>query len=141
VAVDGELSYATTVAVRSQQEEAAVAAPQALVPRDPHQGCGRTRPESRSARGREAADAPTSGDSSPRRGRSRGVVGSAPRPTLEVLVVWSDGCVMSQRPVHDIEASTSRATPPASDATPSRLELELHRPRVPQGLLDESRAE
>jgi hypothetical protein len=36
VVAAGEPSYATTVAARPQQEEAAVVATQALVPRDPH---------------------------------------------------------------------------------------------------------
>jgi hypothetical protein len=43
--------------------------------------------------------------------------------------------------MHDAEASTSRAMPPTSDAAPSRLEQELHRRGVPQGPLDEARAE
>jgi hypothetical protein len=56
-------------------------------------------------------------------------------------VVRLDGCVMSQLPAHDAEASTSRVVPPVSDVAPSRLEQELHQPGVPQSLLDETRAE
>jgi hypothetical protein len=57
-----------------------VAETQVLVPRDPHQGCGRARSESRSAKGREMMEAPAGGDSVPRRGRSRRSSGSAPSP-------------------------------------------------------------
>jgi hypothetical protein len=57
-------------------------------------------------------EAPTGGDSTPRRGRSRRTVGSAPGSAPGVLVVRSDGCVMSRQPAHDAEALTSRATPP-----------------------------
>jgi hypothetical protein len=39
-----------------------------------------------------------------------------------VLVMQEDGCVMSQRPAHDTEASTSHAAPPASDVAVSHLE-------------------
>jgi hypothetical protein len=95
-----------------------VAAVQALVPRDPHQGRGRTRSESRS-RGCEAVEAPAGGDSAPKRGRSRRSSGPAPDPTLEVLVLRFDGYVMSQRPAHNVEVSTSRGVLPASSVAPS----------------------
>jgi hypothetical protein len=110
---------AATAVMRPQQEEAAAAAAQALVPRDPSQGRERTRSESRSVRGREAVKPPTGGDSAPKRGRSRRSYGPAPEPAPEVLVVWSDGCAMSERLAHNAEASTSRAAPQASDTTPS----------------------
>jgi hypothetical protein len=51
VAAAGEPSHTTTAAARPQQEGATVAASQALVPRDPHQGRGRARSGSRSAGG------------------------------------------------------------------------------------------
>jgi hypothetical protein len=35
-----------------------------------------------------------------------------------------DDCVMSQRPAHDAEASTSRATPTAPDVAVGHLEQE-----------------
>jgi hypothetical protein len=79
MAAVGEPSRATTVVARPQQEVVAAAAVLALLPRDPHQGHGRTRSESRSARGREAIEAPACGDSAPRRGRSRRSSGPAPR--------------------------------------------------------------
>jgi hypothetical protein len=90
-------------------------ASQALVPHDPHIGRGWAHSGSRSIGGREAAKAPTGGDSAPGRGRSRGSSGPTPERAPEVLVMREDGCVMSQRPAHDAEASTSRAAPPASD--------------------------
>jgi hypothetical protein len=40
---------------------------------------------------------------------------SAPERTPDVPVMWEDGCVMSQRPVYDAEASMSHAAPPAPD--------------------------
>jgi hypothetical protein len=52
-----------------------------------------------------------------------------------------DGCVMSQRPVHDPEASVSRATPSASDVVIAQLELELHRSGAPRAPLDEAQDE
>jgi hypothetical protein len=59
---------------------------------------------------------------------------------LEVLVMREDGCVMSQRPVHDAEASTSRIAPPVSNVAASQLEQGLHRPGVPPALFDEAQA-
>jgi hypothetical protein len=59
----------------------------------------------------------------------------------EVLVVRSDGCMMSQRPAHDTEASTSRAAPPVPDVAVSQLEQGLCRPVVSRALLDEAQAE
>jgi hypothetical protein len=42
----GEPSCVTTAVVGPQQEEAVAAMSQAMVPRDPSQGCGQARPES-----------------------------------------------------------------------------------------------
>jgi hypothetical protein len=56
-------------------------------------------------------------------------------------VVWSNSYVMSQRPAHDTEASTSRATPSAPVITDSQLEQEQRHPGVPRTLLDEAQAE
>jgi hypothetical protein len=55
--------------------------------------------------------------------------------------VRSDGCVMSQRPTHDTEESTSRVVPPAPDAAVSELEQGLRRPEVLRTLHDEAQAE
>jgi hypothetical protein len=118
-----------------------VAASQALVPRDPHQGRGRARSRSRSTRGHEAAEAPADGDSAPRRDRSRGPSGPAPERVPEVLVVRSDGCMMSQCLAYDAEASMSRAAPPVPDVVVSQLEQGLCRPGVSCSLLDEAQAE
>jgi hypothetical protein len=81
----------------------------------PPQGCGQARSGSQPSRDRGAAGAPTDGDSAPGRGQSRGRSGSAPERVPEVLVMREDGCMMSQCPAHDAEASTSHVTPPASD--------------------------
>jgi hypothetical protein len=104
----GEPSRTTTAVVRPQQEGAAAAASQALVPRDPHQGRGggglarRASPPEVTMRSRPLLVViPSPG------GAGRG--GYPGKPTREVLVVWSDGCVMSKRPMHDTGASTSRA--------------------------------
>jgi hypothetical protein len=78
VAAAGEPSRTTTAATRPQQEGATVAASQALVLRDPHQGRRRARSGSRSAGGRETVEVRAAGDSAPRRGRSRGSSGLAP---------------------------------------------------------------
>jgi hypothetical protein len=95
VAAVGEPSRATTAATGPQPEEAVVVASQALVPCDPYQGREWARLGSQSAGGRETAKAPAGGDSAPRRGRSRGSSGAALEHALEVLVLRSDGCVMS----------------------------------------------
>jgi hypothetical protein len=52
-----------------------------------------------------------------------------------------DGYVMSQRPAHDVEASTSHAAPPASDFAVSHPEHGLHRPDAPPAHFDEAQAE
>jgi hypothetical protein len=48
----------------------------------------------------------------------------------EVLVMREDGCVMSQPPVHDVEASTSHVALPASDVVVSHPEQGLRHPYV-----------
>jgi hypothetical protein len=53
----------------------------------------------------------------------------------------ADGCVVSQHPVHDTEASTSRSAPPASDVVVSQPKQGLRRPSVPHALLDEAQVE
>jgi hypothetical protein len=64
---------------------------------------------------------------------------SAPEPTVGVLVMREDGCVMAQRPAHDAEASSSRVVLPTPDVvvalqcrsgvTPARRRVILTRPR------------
>jgi hypothetical protein len=44
----------------------------------------------------------------------------APEPPLGVLVMREDDCVMSGRPTHDAEASSSRTVLPALDDTAAR---------------------
>jgi hypothetical protein len=51
-----------------------------------------------------------------------------------------DGCVMSQRPPHGAEASTSRATPPAPDVAVAQLEQELRRADAPPTHFNEAQA-
>jgi hypothetical protein len=56
-------------------------------------------------------------------------------------VVRSNGCVMSQRPAHNAETSTSHVAPSAPFATASQLEQGQRRPGVSQTLLFEAQAE
>jgi hypothetical protein len=49
----------------------------------------------------------------------------------EVLVMQEDGCMMSQHPAHDTEASTSHAAPPAFDVAVSHPEQGLRCPGAP----------
>jgi hypothetical protein len=58
-----------------------------------------------------------------------------------VLVMRKDGCVMSQGPAHDAEASTSHAAPPAPDVVVSHPELELRRAGASPIHFDEAQAE
>jgi hypothetical protein len=51
-----------------------------------------------------------------------GLPAPAPEPPVGVLVMRDDGCVMSGHPAYGVEASSSRATPPASDGTAARPE-------------------
>jgi hypothetical protein len=55
----------------------------------------------------------------------------APEPTVGVLVMRKDSCVMSGCPVHSAEASSSRAALPASDGTAARPEQERERVNAP----------
>jgi hypothetical protein len=64
-------------------------------PRPSSRAGGGARSESQSIRGRGVIEAPIGGDSVPRRGRSRRSSRQAPKPERGVLVVRSDGCVMS----------------------------------------------
>jgi hypothetical protein len=114
-----EPSHTTIEAARPwQQEDVATAAAQAPATRDPHQGRGRAHAESRGARGCGAAETLDGGDP-PRGGRTGVVVGSAPGLAPGVLVVRSDGCVMSQQPALDAGVSTSRVAAPAPDTVSS----------------------
>jgi hypothetical protein len=58
-----------------------------------------------------------------------------------VLVKRVDGCVMSQRPAHDAEASTSRAALPALGVVDSQPEQGQRHHGVLRALLDEAQAE
>jgi hypothetical protein len=86
VAVVGKPSRAATATVRPQQEGAAAVVSQALVPHDRHQGRGRTCSRSRSTGGREAAEAPTDGDSA-LGGADQGSHPGQPLSAPEVLVM------------------------------------------------------
>jgi hypothetical protein len=55
----------------------------------------------------------------------------APEPPVGVLVMREDDCMMSGRPTHGAEASSSCATPPASDGTVTRPEQERERVDAP----------
>jgi hypothetical protein len=55
--------------------------------------------------------------------------------------MWEDGCVMSQRPAHDAEASSSQAVLPAPDAVVAHPERERGHAGVPLAHFDEAQAE
>jgi hypothetical protein len=114
-AATGESSRVTTATTRPQQEEAAAATSQALVPRAPPQGCGQAHSESQPTRDHGAAGATADDDAPPGWGQLRGRPRSAPERVPEVPVMREDGCVMSQRPTHDAEASMSHAALLAPD--------------------------
>jgi hypothetical protein len=65
----------------------------------------------------------------------------APEPPVGVLVMREDGCVMSGRPTHGAEASSSCAALPASDGTATRPEQERERFNVPPAHFREAQAE
>jgi hypothetical protein len=58
-----------------------------------------------------------------------------------VLVIQEDGCVMSQRPTHDTEASTSHVAPLASDIVVSHPERGPRRPSASPTYFNEAQAE
>jgi hypothetical protein len=66
---------------------------------------------------------------------------SAPERAPEVLVMQEDGCIMSHRPTHDAEASTSHATPPAPDVAVMHSKQGLGRVGVPPTYFDEAQVE
>jgi hypothetical protein len=55
--------------------------------------------------------------------------------------MWENGCVMSQRPAHNAEASTSHAAPSTSDVAVSHPEQGLRLPGAPPAHFDEARAD
>jgi hypothetical protein len=71
--------------------------------------------------------------------------GNYPASALEcapgVLVMWEDGCVMSRRPAHDAEASSSRAVLPTPDVTVTHPERGLGRAGAPTAHFNEAQAE
>jgi hypothetical protein len=66
---------------------------------------------------------------------------ASPRARGGVLVMREDGRVMPWRPVHDAEASSSRAALPAPDGTAARPEQEWERASVPPAHFSEAQAE
>jgi hypothetical protein len=55
-----------------------------------------------------------------------------------VLVMWEDGCMMSQRLAHNAKASMSHAAPPAFDVAVSHPEQGLRRPGSSLAHFDEA---
>jgi hypothetical protein len=104
-AATGESSRDAAMATRPQQEETAAAVAVASASLALHSA------------GARAAVVDVADDDAllPGWGQWRNQPTSAPEPVLKGLVMREDGCVMSQRPAHGTEASTSRAAPPASD--------------------------
>jgi hypothetical protein len=66
---------------------------------------------------------------------------SAPEPAAGVLVLREDGYVMSQRPTHDVEASSSRVVLPAPDVVVAHPEQEWGHTGAPPTHFDEAQAE
>jgi hypothetical protein len=64
----------------------------------------------------------------------------APEPPVGVLVRREDDCVMSGRPTHSAEASSSRAALLASDGTAARPEQERERVNAPPAHFSEAQA-
>jgi hypothetical protein len=65
----------------------------------------------------------------------------APEPPVGVLVMRENGCVMSGRPTHGAEVSSSRAALSASNGTATRPELEWERVNTPPAHFSEAHAE
>lgn len=132
---------ATSEAPREVREEAVVEAVRSAETRVAHRGDERARTASRGVGGREATETPADDDSAPRRGRVVAIVEPAPGPAPGVLVMRSDGCVMSQQPAPDARASTSGVAVPAPGADAPQWEQRLRLPGVLQSLLEEARSE
>jgi hypothetical protein len=62
-------------------------------------------------------------------------------PLVGVLVMREDGCVMSGRPVHGAEASSSRAALPTSDSIVAHPEEERERVNTPPAHFADAQAE
>jgi hypothetical protein len=58
-----------------------------------------------------------------------------------VLVTQENGCVMSQHPAHDAEASTFHAAPPAPDVVVTHPEEGLRRADMPSAHFNKAQAE
>jgi hypothetical protein len=65
----------------------------------------------------------------------------ASEPTVGVLVVREDGCVVPQRPTHGAEASSSRAELPAPNTAVVRLEQEREPAGAAPAYFNEAQAE
>jgi hypothetical protein len=77
----------------------------------------------------------------PRWGQWESLLALAPEPPVGVLVMREDGCVMSGCPTHGAEASSSRATLPASNGTAARPEQELEHVNAQPAHFSEAQAE
>jgi hypothetical protein len=77
----------------------------------------------------------------PRSGQLGGQHALIPKRTPEVLVMREDSCMMSQRPAHDAEASTSRAAPPAFDVAVVHPKQELRCAGALPAHFDEAQSE
>jgi hypothetical protein len=55
--------------------------------------------------------------------------------------MWEDGCVMSQHPVHDAEASMSHAAPLAPDVVVAHPKQELRHAGAPPAHFNEAQTE
>jgi hypothetical protein len=61
-----------------------------------------------------------------------------PKRAPKVLVMWEDGCMISQRLAHNAKASMSHATTPAFDIVVSHPEQGLRRPGSSLAHFDEA---
>jgi hypothetical protein len=73
--------------------------------------------------------------------RWESLLAPAPEPPVGVLVMRDDGCVMSGRPTHGAEDSSSRAALPASDGITKCLEQERERVNAPPAHFADAQAE
>jgi hypothetical protein len=89
----------------------------------------------------EVVDVPDDDVPQPGWGQWESLSTPAPEPPVGVLVMREDSCMMSGRPTHGAEASSSSAALPASDDTAACPEQERERVDAPPTHFSEAQAE